>query len=55
VRKEAEKLFKTLYCDVGASIEALLVDQKPQLVQKLISSSKQELIVNKNAPIGSIP
>ena len=29
VRKEAEKLFKTLYCDVGQELEEMLKDQKP--------------------------
>lgn len=29
VRKEAEKLFKTLYCSFGQQLEPLLVDQKP--------------------------
>lgn len=48
VRKEAEKLFKNLYCDFGQQLEAMLVDQKPALVQKLLSSAKQE-IVAKNA------
>jgi hypothetical protein len=31
VRKEAEKLFKTLYCDFGQQLEGMLVNQKPQL------------------------
>jgi hypothetical protein len=48
VRKEAEKLFKNLYCDFGQQLEAMLVDQKPALVQKLLSSAKQE-VVAKNA------
>lgn len=29
VRKEAEKLFKTLYSDHGQKLEAMLVNQKP--------------------------
>ena len=48
MRKEAEKLFKNLYCDFGEQLEAMLVDQKPALVQKLLSSAKQE-VVAKNA------
>lgn len=36
VRKEAEKLFKTLYVEFGQELESLLVDQKPALQQKLI-------------------
>lgn len=31
VRKEAEKLFRTLYSEFGQPLEAKLVDQKPQL------------------------
>lgn len=31
VRKEAEKLFRTLYQEFGQPLEAKLVDQKPQL------------------------
>jgi len=29
VRKEAEKLFKTLYNDFGQKLESMLVNQKP--------------------------
>jgi len=29
VRKEAERLFKTLYSDHGKKLEAMLVNQKP--------------------------
>jgi hypothetical protein len=36
VRKEAEKLFRTLYSDFGQKLEDMLVNQKAQLVQKLI-------------------
>jgi hypothetical protein len=42
VRKEAEKLFRTLYCDFGQKLEGMLVNQKAHLVQKLIVSSKEE-------------
>jgi hypothetical protein len=36
VRKEAEKLFKTLYLEFGSDLEGMLHDQKPALTQKLI-------------------
>lgn len=40
VRKEAEKLFKTLFLLFGSSLEPHLIDQKPQLIAKLLSSAK---------------
>ena len=42
VRKQAEALFKTLYMTIGEVLLTKLVDQKPALVQKLTSESKQE-------------
>jgi len=36
VRKEAEKLFKTLYPDFGQQLEDMLEGQKPALQQKLL-------------------
>ena len=45
VRKEGEKLFKTLYCcGYGAKLEPMLIDQKTQLTSKLLSSAKQEVL-----------
>lgn len=44
VRKEAEKLFKTLFLLFGASLESKLVDQKPQMVSKLMQTAKQEAV-----------
>lgn len=42
VRKEGETLFKTLYGEFGERLDSLLVNQKPQLVSKLIAEAKQE-------------
>ena len=57
VRKEGEKLFKTLYLSFGAKLEPLLQDQKPQLVTKLLSQAKQDALVagsqNQNQHVGA--
>ena len=42
VRKEADKLFKTLYKDYGKKLEPMLVNQKPQLLQKILSQAQKE-------------
>jgi hypothetical protein len=44
VRKEAEKLFQTLYKSYGAKLESMLTDQKPTLVAKILKVAKQELL-----------
>lgn len=36
VRKEAEKLFITLFLPFGSKLEPMLVDQKPQIVTRLL-------------------
>eukprot|EP00350_Pseudokeronopsis_sp_OXSARD2_P009432 CAMPEP_0170565574 /NCGR_PEP_ID=MMETSP0211-20121228/79276_1 /TAXON_ID=311385 /ORGANISM="Pseudokeronopsis sp., Strain OXSARD2" /LENGTH=116 /DNA_ID=CAMNT_0010886487 /DNA_START=1757 /DNA_END=2107 /DNA_ORIENTATION=- len=40
VRKEAEQLFKLLYEEFGLKLDSQLVNQKPQLVQKLLAEAK---------------
>lgn len=54
VRKEAEKLFKAIYVELGAQIESKLVDQKPAIVKKLVGSAKQEMITENTKQIGSL-
>ena len=46
VRKEGEKLFKTLFILFGAKLEPMLVDQKPAIVNKLLQQAKQEVVQN---------
>jgi len=46
VRKEAEKLFKTLYRQFGSKLEGMLIDQKPTVTTKLIKESKLEVVSN---------
>ena len=53
VRKEAEKLFRTLYQEFGQPLEARLVNQKPQLQQKLIESAKLEAVQNSTKRLSS--
>lgn len=54
VRKEAEKLFKSIYVELGSQMEDKLVDQKPAIVKKLIGSAKQEMVSENSKQIGSI-
>ena len=49
VRKQGEALFKVLYLDFGDELFTKLVNQKPQLVQKLTNESKQEKASKQNA------
>lgn len=55
VRKEAEKLFKTLYVEFGQELESHLVDQKPALQQKLIQQAKLEVIANDKNSGSALP
>ena len=51
VRKEAERLFKSLYSDYGQKLEAMLVNQKPQLLQKILGQAQKEFAeANPNKP-----
>lgn len=40
VRKEGEALFKTLYLEFGEKLDALLVNQKQQVLTKLLQEAK---------------
>ena len=46
VRKEAERLFKTLYSVFGKKLEPMLVNQKPQLVTKILGQAQKEFSEN---------